>query len=112
MGRRIGIAVGTLLLLVAAVLTFAVINLNSYLDDNRDWLAEQVEAAVGRPVSFERIGVSFMGGLGVEITQLAVGDDPAFSDDAFIRADEVMVLVRPWPAASPFQSGWAARSTT
>jgi autotransporter translocation and assembly factor TamB len=92
----IGAAV-VVLVLVAGVLV-ALRNLNGYLNDNKAWLEQQAESALGRPVSFDEVGVSLSGGLGAQIENLHIGDDPRYSSKDFVRADRVDVLLRILPA--------------
>ncbi len=96
--RRILIVVGVVLVVLAAVVGIALTNLNSYLNRNKDWLAEQVESSLGRKVSFSEIGVSLSGGFGARIQDLKVADDPAFSSKNFVEAGDVQVSVKIWPA--------------
>ena len=51
------VAVGALALLAA--------NLNSYLQENREWVAEQAQSVLGRPLRFGEVGISLMGGVGL-----------------------------------------------
>ena len=55
---------GAVLLILAGALFVAASNLNRYLAENREWLAEQASSALGRSVAFDEIGVSLRGGLG------------------------------------------------
>jgi len=80
-------------LVVVGVLALLAANLNSYLQKNREWVAEQAQAALGRPLSFGQAGISLRGGVGVRVTDLRIGDDPAFSKGDFVRADAVDVRV-------------------
>jgi uncharacterized protein involved in outer membrane biogenesis len=96
MRKWIILAAVVLLLIGAAI--FAVMNLNSYLNTNRQWIAEQVQAALGRPVSFGKVSVSLWGGLGVRVENVRIGDDPAFSNGQFVTADDVTVRVKVLPA--------------
>jgi len=68
------LAVVAVLLIGGAVVVIS--NLNACLGHNREWIAEQAEAAVGRTVAFEDVGVSLSAGLGVGIEGLRVADDP------------------------------------
>lgn len=61
------------LLVLAGIAAFAVSNFNTYLQNNREWLAEQASAVLGRPVAFEEVGVSFRGGLGARVEALSIG---------------------------------------
>ncbi len=92
------IVLGVLVAAIAGALAVAAANLNSYLNRNKDWLTAQAEAAIGRRVGFEEIGVSLRGGLGVHISDLRVADDPAFSAEDFLRADAVQVAIKILPA--------------
>ncbi len=92
------LVLGAVLLVLAGVLFAAASNLNRYLEDNREWLAEQASVALGRPVAFDEIGVSLRGGLGARITSVAIGEDPAFGKGAFLRADRIDAVIKILPA--------------
>jgi uncharacterized protein involved in outer membrane biogenesis len=96
--RKWIIILGVILLLIGGVVVLVLSNLNSYLNDNRDWLAQQVEGAIGRPVHFDEVGVSLAGGLGASVSNLVIADDPKFSDGNFLRVGEAQVLVKILPA--------------
>jgi len=87
-------------LLAVAALALLATNLNSYLNDNREWVAEQAQAALGRSLEFGHAGISLSGGIGVRVADLRIGDDPAFSQDDFLRADVVDVRVALMPLLS------------
>jgi uncharacterized protein involved in outer membrane biogenesis len=89
---------GAVLLILAGALIVAASNLNSYLSENREWLAEQASSAVSRSVTFDEIGVSLRGGLGARVTSVAIGEDPAFGEGAFLRADRIDVVIKILPA--------------
>jgi len=95
--RKLAVLLAVLVLLAAAAF-YAATNLNDYLRDNREWLAQQATAAIGRPVRFDDIGVSFRGGLGAQLSGVSIGDDPAFSRDDFVRVENVDVVVKILPA--------------
>jgi len=86
------------LAVVAAALAYALANLNAYLRENKDWLAARVEAALGRAVSFEEVTVSLWGGFGARVTELRIADDPRFSEEDFVEADDAQVSIRILPA--------------
>jgi len=98
--RKILIALGVIVLAIVAVVVVVVANLNSYLNDeaNRAWLTGQAESALGRSVSFGEVGVSLLGGLGVRVADLRIGDDPAFSKDPFVSAGAIDLQVAILPA--------------
>jgi len=92
------IVLGVILLLIAGAMGLALANLNSYLNRNKDWLADQIANALGRKVSFSEIGVQLFGGFGARIKDLTIADDPAFSKDDFVKAGDVQVSMALWPA--------------
>jgi len=89
---------GAVLLILAGALFVAANNLNRYLADNRDWLAGQASSALGRTVAFDEIGVSLRGGLGARVTSVAIGEDPAFGNAAFLRAHRIDAVIKILPA--------------
>jgi uncharacterized protein involved in outer membrane biogenesis len=89
---------GVIVVVIAVAVGFVLSNLNAYLNSNKDWLAAQVEGVLGRKVSFSEIGVSLSSGFGARIKDVRIADDPAFSQDDFVRAGTVEVSVKFWPA--------------
>ncbi len=95
--RKVVVALVVLFGLVGLA-AFAVFNFDTYLQDNREWLAQQASDALGRPVAFDEVGVSFRGGLGARIGSLSIGDDPAFSKERFLDVGRANVVVKILPA--------------
>jgi uncharacterized protein involved in outer membrane biogenesis len=96
--RKWIIVVGIAILVVAGGVALVVANITSYLNDNRDWVAGQVESALGRSVSFGEVGVSLLGGLGIRVADLRIGDDPAFSKGPFVSVAAIDLGVAIVPA--------------
>ncbi len=92
--------VGTVLLAIVGLLAFALVNLNNLIASNKDRILHQVEQTLGREVEVQEIGVTVWGGIGARFTQFRIADDPAFSADAFVRADALQVNVALWPLFS------------
>ena len=92
------IVVAVVVLVVAGLAAFAVRNLNAYLNNNKDWIAQRVESALGRQVSFDEIGVSLLGGFGAQVSNFRIADDPAYSEGDFVRAKNAVVRIRILPA--------------
>lgn len=84
--------------LLAVVVALVVRNAGTWLEENRGRIASQVSKAIGREVGLGSIGISLRGALGARIDGLTVGDDPAFSQEPFLRADSVRVSVALLPA--------------
>jgi uncharacterized protein involved in outer membrane biogenesis len=99
--RKLFLSMVLLLVAVGVIAAVAAVNLNSYLNDNKGWIAEQAEAALGRPVAFESVGLSFNRGLAVEVRDFRVGEDERFAsagDETFLMVGRTSVRVALWPA--------------
>lgn len=92
--RKAIVVAGVVAFVVIGLVALAAINLDGYLNANRGLVAERVEAALGRKVAFGEVGISWRGGLGVRVSDLHVGDDPAFSKEDFVAAEAVDVRVK------------------
>jgi len=89
---------GVIVVVIAVAVGLVLSNLNAYLNSHKDWLTAQVEGVLGRKVSFSEISVLFSSGVGARIKDVRIADDPAFSADDFVRAGDVEVSVKMWPA--------------
>jgi hypothetical protein len=99
MRRWIVVASGLAIVAVAGgAIAYAVANLDAYLERNRDWIAQQMRRSLGRDVSFDRVRVSLFPSFGATVEGLRIADDPRVSKDDFLRAVEVQVSIRLWPA--------------
>ena len=70
--RRFGLILLVLLVVLGGVLGLALLNVNRYLNENRDWIEERTESATGRRISFGEIGLSLWGGFGARVSDLQV----------------------------------------
>src|SRR5580765_4191685 len=96
--RKWAVVGAVAVVVVAGVLGFALANVNRWLDRNRDWVAAQASAALGREVAFDAVGVSLRGGVSARLTNLRVADDPRYAREPFLQAKEVRVALRILPA--------------
>jgi uncharacterized protein involved in outer membrane biogenesis len=94
--RKWFIALAALLVLCATVVV-ALLNLNALAKQNRDFLLAQAERALGRKITAGDIELTIMRGIGLEVKDFALADDPAFSSGAFVRAKELQINVKFWP---------------
>lgn len=84
---------GLVLVILSGLVAFALLNLNTLLNQRKDALLAEVEERLGRPVTVEEIGVTLWGGIGIRLEGVAVADDPAFSRGEFLRVPELRVNV-------------------
>jgi uncharacterized protein involved in outer membrane biogenesis len=91
------IIAGVVLLSLSVVVALALLNLNSLLNRNKDYLLTQAQQALGRKVSVGEIGLTLWGGVGVRLKNFILSDDPAFSSTDFVRAEDLQVNVKLLP---------------
>ena len=89
--------VGGMLLIILIAAVVAVLNINSYIQRNHEYLIQQAEKAVGRQIEVQNIEVNLWNGIGIRFENFRLADDPAFSSDPFIQAK----VFRPMPDFYP-----------
>src|SRR5438093_11953770 len=88
------IIVGVVLLLLYMADIVTVLNVNSYIARNKDYLISQTEQTLSRKVSVDDVEVSLWNGIGFRLTDFAMSDDPAFSSNEFVRAKDLQVNLK------------------
>jgi len=91
------IVAAVLLLAFTALAIVAVVNLNTLIKQNEDYLIARAEGALGRKVQVGDVGVTLWGGIGASLKQFSIADDPAFSDEPFVRAADLQVNLKLLP---------------
>lgn len=89
--RKLLIALLVLIIVVAALLGWALYNVDSVIASYKDRIISAVERHSGRKVAFERISVKLRGGVGVRILEFSIPEDPAFGAGHFLQAADVRV---------------------
>jgi len=91
--RKKLMVVAGIVLVLGALLAFALVNLDSLVKRNKDYILAQAEQALGRKVAVDDIGVTLWGGIGVRLKNFALADDKAFSQKDALRAADLQVNV-------------------
>lgn len=91
------IILGAVLFAFCAVVVFALLNLNSLVNRNKDFFLSQAEQALGRKVSVGDVGVTLWGGIGVTLSRFTLSDDPSFSSSHFVSAEDLQVNLKLLP---------------
>ncbi|NIM20750.1 MAG: AsmA family protein [Candidatus Latescibacteria bacterium] len=94
--RRLLIVLAILLIIVVIAIV-ALLNLGRIIDARKEFFITRAERVTGRQVDVGKIGVSLRGGIGISVRDVVVSDDPDFSMDNFIEADELRVRVALFP---------------
>jgi uncharacterized protein involved in outer membrane biogenesis len=96
MRKAIGIAAvvfGALVLIAAALVGYAFVNLSSIVTARRQQILARVSDALGRPVEVAQLRARAGWGVSVEVTGLRIADDPAFAQLPMLIAKRVSVQV-------------------
>jgi hypothetical protein len=88
-GIRHGV-VAVVVLAVAALVLPPFINIGRY----KGRVAESLSRALGRPVTVDSVELRLLPQPGFYLQNLVVGDDPAYSAESLLRADEVTAYLR------------------
>ena len=88
---------GAVLMVLSAAVTVALLNLNRLIKQNREFLLAQAEQALGRKITAGDFELTIFHGIGLEVKDFVLADDPAFSSADFVRARQLQINVRLWP---------------
>ncbi|MGH7987927.1 MAG: AsmA family protein [Candidatus Binataceae bacterium] len=89
----VGAIVGVLVLLFVALVSYAIVNLNGIVKQNRAYILNRISTAIGRQVRASQISASLGWGVMVDVSGVQVADDPAFSPQPMLTAHDVYVKV-------------------
>ena len=89
--------VGMGLLLLCGVGVVALLNVNSLIKRNKDYLLDRAQQALKRRVSVGDVEVTLLNGIGVRLNNFTMSDDPAYSSDDFVRAKDLQINLKLWP---------------
>jgi len=95
--RKWAFILGSILLVIVIAAVVAVLNINSYIQRNREYLLQQAEKAVGRQIEVQNIKVNLWNGIGIRFENFSLADDPAFSSNPFVQAKSLQANVRLLP---------------
>ncbi len=90
--RKLLLVVGILVIL-GGIIGLALRNLNGIINRNKDYVLAQAQQRLGRQVTVGEISVSMWKGIGVRLSNVALADDPAFSQDQFLQAADLQIDV-------------------
>jgi uncharacterized protein involved in outer membrane biogenesis len=76
---------------LAAALGVALLNLDTYIEGNRERLTREAEAALGRPLRFDALDLCVLCGVGVTVDNVRVEEDSATESGDFARIDQVRI---------------------
>lgn len=91
--KIVGALIGVLVLVIAAVFGYAVLNLNSIIAAQRGRILASASDALGREVDVGSITASLGWGVAIDLKEVKISDDPAFSPEPFVQADNVYLKV-------------------
>ena len=98
--RIVIIVLCVIVVLVAGVGFYAVLNLNGIIQKQRGLILSKASDAVGRKVDVQDIRASLGWGVIADLRGVTVADDPAFSKDPFVQAADIYARVALLPLLS------------
>jgi uncharacterized protein involved in outer membrane biogenesis len=81
---------------LAGVLILVLLSVNLLVERNKDFLIGRAEQTFGRKISVGQIQITFWP-FGARLQKFALGDDPAFSAEDFVRTKELRLELRLLP---------------
>ena len=88
---------GAILAATIIVASALVLNLNSLIARNKDYLIGQAEQALGRKITVGDVEATLWSGIGVRLANFALADDPTYGSEDFVRARDLQVNFKLWP---------------
>jgi AsmA protein len=95
--RKWWIVAGAIVIVTIVVAVAALLNINSLIARNKEYLIGQAEQALGRKIKVGDVEATLWSGLGVRLSNFAMTDDPAYGTEDFIRARDLQVNLKFWP---------------
>jgi len=89
--------VGLGLLVLCGVAVAALLNVNSLIKRNKDYLLDRAQQALNRKVSVGDVEVTLLNGIGIRFNNFTMSDDPTYSNDDFVRAKDLQINLKLWP---------------
>src|ERR1700688_2466787 len=94
------IVISVIVAVVAAVVIYAVLNLNGIIQKQRGLILTKASDAVGRKVDIQDIHASLGWGVIADLRGVTIADDPSFSQAPFVQAADVYARVALMPLLS------------
>ncbi|UCG53466.1 MAG: AsmA family protein [Candidatus Latescibacterota bacterium] len=91
------VIIGIVLIVLVGAVALLLVNLDGIVNKNKDFLLDRAEATLGRKVSVGEIGVTLRGGIGVNLKDVSLADDPSFANEPFVEASDLQVNAKILP---------------
>ena len=91
------IVAGAIVIATVVVAAAVLLNINSLIARNKDYLIGQAEQTLGRQIKVGDVEATFWSGVGVRLSNFAMADDPTYGSEDFIRAKDLQVNFKFWP---------------
>jgi len=95
--RRAILIIAAVVVVIVVALVFLFFNLEGLVNKNKDKVLSKAEAQIGREITLGEIGLSFKGGLGVVLNNVALSDDSSFSNEPLVSARTLQVNAKLLP---------------
>ncbi|MBF6568465.1 MAG: AsmA family protein [Candidatus Binataceae bacterium] len=95
-----GSILGIGIVVIAGLFVYAILNLNSIVEANRDRIVASASDALGRKVEVSSIKGSLGWGISIDLSGVTIAGDPAFSNQPLMTAQDVNCKVELLPLLS------------
>lgn len=95
--KRILLLLLLLLIVLIAGAGLVFLNLGKVVNSNKDRILAKAEEILGRKVSVGTIDVTLWTGVGVKLSQFSIADDPAYSNESFVGAENLDIYFKLMP---------------
>src|SRR5215475_552061 len=89
--------VGVIVVIVAATFLYAVSNLDSIIEKNRQQILTRLSDSLGREVHVSSIKAQLGWGVMADLSGVSIADDPAYANEPFVQASDVAAQVEVMP---------------
>lgn len=91
------VAAMVLCVILSGIVGIALLNLGKLIESNQALIFAQIDRALGRKVEAKELKVQIWGGIGFRLSGVSIADDPSYSSQTMIAADDLSFDVVFWP---------------
>lgn len=95
--KKLLLVIGGILVIIIVALVIVVLNVGTIVNKNKDRIVARAESELKRDITIGNIGVTIWGGIGVNVEDFTIADDPSFSTEPFVKAKSLQVSVKFMP---------------
>jgi len=95
--RKWLIVAGAIVAVTIAVGFLLLLNVNSLIARNKNYLIAQAESALGRKIMVGEVEATLWTGIGARLSDFTMSEDPTYGSGEFVRAKDLQINLKFWP---------------